>query len=131
MIPRTLLTAFLIDRMAAYGPLKDQAKLAIELEAKVTDLEGLLASVSGELLLIRREFAQTKELLTQSSTTFALRWEADRRAIRQWQEATGRKLVWPDHADLCVWLLEQLDKTKAFWDTAPSPPGAPPRSTDP
>lgn len=40
---------------------------------------------------------------------FNLRWKADMRAIKRWQAATGRDLVWPDHADLVVWLLEQLD----------------------
>ena len=44
---------------------------------------------------------------------FDIRWKADMRAIKRWQEATGRTLVWPDHADLCVWLLEQIDKLQA------------------
>lgn len=41
---------------------------------------------------------------------FDMRWNADMRAIKRWQQATGKILEWPDHADLCVWLLEQLDK---------------------
>ena len=42
-----------------------------------------------------------------------LRWKADMRAIKMWQEAhPGNDLVWPDHADLCVWLLEQLTKRR-------------------
>lgn len=40
---------------------------------------------------------------------FDLRWKASLRASKRWQKATGRALVFPDHADLCVWLLEQLD----------------------
>jgi hypothetical protein len=34
------------------------------------------------------------------------------RAIKRWQAATGRKLklTWPDHVDLVVWLVEQLEK---------------------
>jgi hypothetical protein len=41
--------------------------------------------------------------------SFDLRWKADMRAIKRWQEANpGKELVWPDHADLCVWLLDQL-----------------------
>lgn len=45
--------------------------------------------------------------------TFDLRWNADMRAIKMWQEAgEGRELTWPDHADLCVWLLGQLDEKK-------------------
>lgn len=47
--------------------------------------------------------------LAELQVVFDLRWRADMRAIKRWQEATGRTMVWPDHADLCVWLLEQLD----------------------
>jgi hypothetical protein len=40
-----------------------------------------------------------------------LRWGADMRAIKRWQEAhPGNERVWPDHADLCVWLMEQLEQ---------------------
>jgi hypothetical protein len=42
--------------------------------------------------------------------SFDLRWNADMRAIKRWQAAhPGKELVWPDHADLVVWLMEQLD----------------------
>lgn len=40
---------------------------------------------------------------------FMLRWRADMRAIARWQLATGKTMTWPDHADLCVWLMERLD----------------------
>lgn len=45
--------------------------------------------------------------LEEMKSSFALRWDADMRAIKRWQVASGETLVWPDHADLCVWLLEQ------------------------
>lgn len=41
--------------------------------------------------------------------TFDMRWQADQRAIKRWQAETGRTDTWPDHADLCVWLMEKLD----------------------
>lgn len=42
--------------------------------------------------------------------TFDLRWAADQRAIKRWQAAhPGKELVWPDHADMVVWLLGRLD----------------------
>jgi uncharacterized cupin superfamily protein len=44
----------------------------------------------------------------ERKASFDLRWKADQRAIRMWQKATGRTEVWPDHADLCVWLLGRL-----------------------
>lgn len=56
----------------------------------------------------------TREELTELQYIFNLRWEADRRAIKRWQEAApGRELVWPDHTDLLVWLLDQLEEATA------------------
>ncbi len=41
---------------------------------------------------------------------FNLRWKADMRAIKIWQKAhPDSPIDWPDHADMVVWLLEQLD----------------------
>ena len=41
--------------------------------------------------------------------TFDLRWKADQRAIKRWQAAhPGNDLTWPDHADMVVWLMEQI-----------------------
>ncbi len=56
---------------------------------------------------------QAEELDTLQ-TLFAMRWNADMRAIKMWQAAgPGRDLTWPDHADLLVWLLGELDKKEA------------------
>lgn len=41
--------------------------------------------------------------------SFDLRWNADMRASKRWQEATGKTMTLPDYADLCVWLLGQLE----------------------
>ena len=42
---------------------------------------------------------------------FNLQWEADQRAIKRWQEAhPERPDVWPDRADLVVWLMGELDR---------------------
>ena len=48
--------------------------------------------------------------IEEHSRTFKLRRNADMRAIKRWQAATGQELTWPDHADLVVWLLERLDR---------------------
>lgn len=43
-----------------------------------------------------------------------LRWDADQRAIKLWQAAhPGNDLVWPDHADMVVWLLDENDRLRA------------------
>lgn len=54
------------------------------------------------------------EELAAMQQCFALRWEADMRAIKRWQEAhPDNDLTWPDHADLVVWLIEQLEANDA------------------
>jgi hypothetical protein len=61
------------------------------------------------MILNRTDASDVAEL----QATFDLRWQADQRAIKKWQAAhPGNELVWPDHADMVVWLLEQLDAQK-------------------
>lgn len=52
--------------------------------------------------------AELAEEVRDLRATFELRHKADVRAILLWRKATGKKLVLPDHADLCTWLLNQL-----------------------
>jgi hypothetical protein len=41
---------------------------------------------------------------------FEMQWAADQRAIKRWQAAhPGNDLVWPDRADMVVWLMGQYD----------------------
>lgn len=56
--------------------------------------------------------AAAKKKVTELEASFDLRWDADMRAIRLWQLATGEKMTWPDHADLCCWLLGELEKAR-------------------
>lgn len=76
--------------------------------------QGVFGCTNGclacELERITVEARQAREINAEHDACFDLRWRADMRAIKLWQEAhPGRELVWPDHADLCIWLLEQLD----------------------
>ena len=51
--------------------------------------------------------------LIELRALFDMQWEAGQRAIKRWQEAhPGNDLVWPDRADLIVWLMEELDKAR-------------------
>jgi len=52
-----------------------------------------------------------REVAEELGFTFDLRWKADMRAIKMWQAAhPGNDLVWPDHADMVVWLLGEVDR---------------------
>jgi hypothetical protein len=54
--------------------------------------------------------AQIETELAELRATFDIRWEADMRAIKRWQAAhPDSELVWPDHADLVVWLMGELE----------------------
>jgi len=51
------------------------------------------------------------ERIAELERLFDRRWDADMRAIKMWQAAhPGNDLVWPDHAEMVVWLLEQLSR---------------------
>lgn len=53
-----------------------------------------------------------EEKVAEYDALFDIQWEADQRAIKMWQKATGKVLVWPDSAKLSVWLMGELDKRK-------------------
>lgn len=48
--------------------------------------------------------------------TFDLMWSADQRAIKLWQEATGKDHIWPDKAKTTLWLLERIDAAESELD---------------
>lgn len=55
-------------------------------------------------------YFKIKEELDNLRRTFDIRWKADMRAIKHWQKAhPGKENIWPDHADMVVWLLDQLE----------------------
>lgn len=65
----------------------------------------------SDILLMRykaRAEALSAEVAEQQAA-FDLRWNADMRAIKKWQRETGRDLTWPDHTDLCVWLIKRVE----------------------
>lgn len=54
------------------------------------------------------------ERVKELEASFDLRWKADMRAIKRWQKENPkeRKLIWPDHVELIIWLLSELKKTE-------------------
>ncbi|HEC65264.1 MAG TPA: hypothetical protein ENI23_08220 [bacterium] len=53
---------------------------------------------------------ELEEQVKEYEQSFDLQYDASMRGIKMWQEATGRDMVWPDKADLVVWLIEKLEK---------------------
>lgn len=77
-------------------------------EAIGPDGEIFIALFSGSNA---RDFA---EEYAEREQLFNLRWDSDMRAIKRWQDKTGKTLTWPDHADLCVWLMERIEKYESL-----------------
>lgn len=62
------------------------------------------------LTTLERDLAEARAERDALQRSADLRWAADQRAIKRWQaEKPGRDLTWPDHADLCCWLLAHRD----------------------
>lgn len=61
-------------------------------------------------VLFSNGFGKTETLqqkINELQLSLDLQWEAGQRAIKMWQAETGKELVWPDKADLCVWLMQK------------------------
>ena len=52
--------------------------------------------------------------LAELQTSSDLRWNADQRARERWRAAhPDQPLTWPDHVDLCVWLMTRVTELEA------------------
>lgn len=84
--------------------------------SRTNDIKIRLKELSFSLSALpksRQIVLDATEALSELEATFDLRYKADMRAIERWQKATGKELTWPDHADLVVWLLGQIDELEA------------------
>lgn len=74
--------------------------------------------LSEKVKSLRSQLQAAQDQQAEYERTFDLRWKADLRAIERWRQGDpSRDFTMPDHADLCVWLLEQLEAS------GPRPPG--------
>jgi hypothetical protein len=72
-------------------------------------LKRALVAAKAEAQTLREKLEAAEKERDELQQSFDLRYAADMRAIKRWQEETGRTLVWPDHADLCVRLMKERD----------------------
>lgn len=47
--------------------------------------------------------------LARLTATFDLIWTANQKAIKMWQDSTGKTMEWPGQKDLVIWLLERVE----------------------
>jgi hypothetical protein len=79
--------------------------------------EVTIQNADFDLVRLARFVQKTLRAITNDrdgyQQTFDLRWKADMRAMSRWRKAhPGNELVWPDHADLVVWLLDRERTTQ-------------------
>jgi hypothetical protein len=84
-----------------------------------SELEGLFntsalyGEAADEITRLRAELATATAELDELQVVFDKTREANMRAIKRWQEVTGRDKSWPDHDYLILWLLEQWDEARS------------------
>lgn len=111
-------------REMAAGALEGRAKIlrealraersaAFEVPNAALVVEGVARIKAGEMVQPEyiRAIVEAGSLAVEICAGFEMRRQADERAIRMWQAADQgkRRLIWPDHADLVVWLLDALE----------------------
>lgn len=110
---------------------KREERIAALLIAKGPDSPEQYRAVAGEIMrlvawdqymrtdgaweLQVQQLAGEKEALkaecAELNRVFELQWDADQRAIKMWRQAhPGHDHVWPDRANMVVWMLEQWDR---------------------
>ena len=53
------------------------------------------------------------ERIAEQDSVLEMKWAAEDRAIKAWQEKTGERMTWPDQAKLVEWLMGELDAARA------------------
>ena len=110
-----------IDRLTTKADAEgaEVVRLEAELERAKHEIDGwmkdfTLVGIEAEKheTKLKAELAELKDDSSLHQTATRLRHDADMRAIEMWHKAGGDALTWPDHADLCVWLMEQLTEVK-------------------
>jgi hypothetical protein len=81
--------------------------------------EGLGVIAWTQIKSVMREAANRIEAdaarIAELEAVFETKWDAEQRAIKAWQEKTGKNMTWPDHAKMVEWLLDELDAARAAY----------------
>lgn len=79
-----------------------------EAREEIAEQADIIARIGNASWVARK---QADDECADLQRIFDLRWAADMRAIAFWRaDHPGNDLVWPDHVDMVVWLLKELDR---------------------
>ena len=84
---------------------------------KILKMASDCGKAADEIDRLTAEVERLEKDNEEMTLVFDTGWEADQRAIKDWQEITGRKKVWPDRADMVVTLLMLQDLQDAELET--------------
>lgn len=83
-------------------------QIAIALADEVARRDADAAVALAALAALAARIVALEADLADLQRTFDLRWDADMRAVKRWRAGhPERDLIFPDRADLVVWLLER------------------------
>ena len=100
--------------MAPHQRDRQNGRLLIECLEAINDMEIRHAATMLHTQTVVDDANELRRTNEGLQLTFDLRWKADQRAIKRWQTAhPGTDLTWPDHADLVVWLMDQIPPENA------------------
>jgi hypothetical protein len=97
------------DQLENNGPYQD-ALSAEEIERQV--MSSTFPKTSMEWWA-RGEIEKLRARIAEQDYVLEMKWRAEDRAIKAWQEKTGEHLTWPDQAKLVEWLMDELHAARA------------------
>jgi hypothetical protein len=116
--------AYCHDERLGRGPVTPVTPYEIHLAAKCAELQQTLANHDRQFLELREAWTENwrctnvklrkgldeaRREVADYKASFDLYYSRQMEAIKLWQEATGRKDVWPDLGALTEWLIKRGD----------------------
>lgn len=108
--------AFFTGYATNYGGSQDMLDHIEKLKEQYELMNRAITSVRQYKEDNQDELASLREELEDRDASAELRHAADMRAIAAWQQETGEELKWPNHADLCVWLINKINRPEDIPD---------------
>lgn len=98
-----------VAHMAPHQRDRQNGRLLVECLEAINDMEIRHAATMLHTQTVVDDANELRRTNEGLQLTFDLRWKADQRAIKRWQAAhPGNDLTWPDHADMVVWLMDEI-----------------------